>query len=304
MLDWIAWILGHVAGAFWSLAWALTHPGAWLDWSEPAAVMRFAHYGGSAEFFFFILNVFLIVTVIGVFSHRFLWGVVRGLEGFANAVGRTFAWAGLLLVFQQILIVVLQRIFQVSTITISPFGIEFTQDLSWYAESLKFYNALVVALCVSWTFVQGGHVRVDLIYAGVSWRAKRVLDMIGCLIFMMPLATVVWFYGWFFLWRSLITPKISASDSFELMLNKARAFRWSVETVGFSPSGFNAYFLFKVLLVAFAALVFVQAMAFFWRCWLELAEGEEAIGRHHDPDWVGPGEAPLDAAGMQTEAAR
>ncbi len=289
MLDWIAWILGHMAGAFWSVVWALTHPGAWTDWSEPTAVMRFAYYGGAAEFFFFAFDVFVIVSLVGLFSHRFLWGVVRGLEGFANGIGRVAAWAGLLLVLQQILIVVLQRIFQVSAITISPFGAAFSQDLSWFSEGLKFYNALVVALCVSWTFVQGGHVRVDLVYSAVSWRARRVIDMVGCVIFMMPVAVAIWHYGWYFMWRSLVTPKVSASDSFELMQNKARAFRWNVETIGFSPSGFNAYFLFKILLVSFAALVFVQAMAFFWRCLLELREGEDAIGRHHDPDSLGDG---------------
>ena len=29
--------------------------------------------------------------------------------------------------------------------------------------------------------------------------------------------------------------------------------KWNVETIGFSPNGFNGYFLFKILLVPFAA---------------------------------------------------
>jgi hypothetical protein len=39
------------------------------------------------------------------------------------------------------------------------------------------------------------------------------------------------------------------------MLMQARIFRWNVETIGFSPNGFNAYFLFKVLIVLFCVLV-------------------------------------------------
>ena len=42
--------------------------------------------------------------------------------------------------------------------------------------------------------------------------------------------------------------------------------RWNVETIGFSPNGFTAYFLFKVLLVTFTALmIFIHAVAFFYR---------------------------------------
>jgi hypothetical protein len=37
---------------------------------------------------------------------------------------------------------------------------------------------------------------------------------------------------------------------FDRMLMQARIFRWNMETIGFSPNGFNAYFLFKVLIVA------------------------------------------------------
>jgi len=78
---------------------------------------------------------------------------------------------------------------------------------------LKFYNALIVCLCVSYTFVQGGHVRVDLVYSAISYRAKKVIDMFGSMILMVPAALLTYFYGWFFLWRSMVTPKLSASDT-------------------------------------------------------------------------------------------
>jgi TRAP-type C4-dicarboxylate transport system permease small subunit len=147
-----------------------------------------------------------------------------------------------------------------------------------------------VCMCVTYTFVQGGHVRVDLVYSAVSHRTKRIIDMVGSVIFMMPLAVLTWMYGWYFLWRHLVVPKPSASDQLDRLLNKARALRWNVETIGFSPNGFNAYFLFKVLLVMFAGLVFIHAVAFFYRSYLELVEGEESIGKHLDRDTLGDGE--------------
>jgi TRAP-type C4-dicarboxylate transport system permease small subunit len=169
-------------------------------------------------------------------------------------------------------------------------GLGFTQDLSWFSEELKLYNAMIVALCVTYTFVQGGHVRVDLVYSAVSHRTKRIIDMCGSILFMMPATVLTWMYAWYFLWRHLVTPNPNAGAALDRMMMQARALRWNVETIGFSPNGFNAYFLFKILLVSYCALVFIQAMAFFWRSYLELVEGEESVGKYLDKDSLGEGE--------------
>jgi len=290
MLDGILWVCRNILLAFYNFGYALSHPGLWLDWSDKQAIMRFVYYGGSVEFFFVVFTAFLVLTAIGLWRRRVMWGTVRLLEGMANGIGRAAAWFGLLMVLQQIMIVFLQRIFRVSEIGVGPFGYVFTKDLSWWSEELKLYNAAIVALCATYTFVQSGHVRVDLVYSEVSFRAKRVIDMLGALFFMMPVAVLIWMYSWFFMWRHLITPKPSASDTLERLLMKARAVRWNVETIGFSPNGFNGYFLFKVLLVAFTGLVFLQAIAFFYRSFLECVEGEESAGKYLDRDSLGAGE--------------
>ena len=194
------------------------------------------------------------------------------------------------MVFQQIVIIFLQSVFRLGEITVAPIGLGFTQSVGWFSEELKLYNAMVVALCVTYTFVQGGHVRVDLVYSAVGHRTKRVIDMAGALLFMLPVTVLTWMYAWFFLWRNLITPKVSASDKLDLMLKKARIVKWNVETIGFSPNGFNAYFLFKILMVAFTALVFLQAIAFFYRSWLEWREGPESADKYLDRDTLGAGE--------------
>ena len=289
MLDAVLWLIQNIAMAFYNLGYALTHPGQWLDWSNKEAIMRFVYYGGSVEFFFVAFTAFLVITGIGMWKHSFLWGCVRGLEGFANTVGRFFAWAGLIMVIQQIIIVFIQRIFARPDIVLG-FGIPLQFDISWWAEELKLYNAMIVALCCTYTFVQGNHVRVDLFYAPVRHGTKKVIDMFGSLVFMMPMAVLTWMYGWYFMWRHLITPKPSASDTLDRLILKARAVRWNVETIGFSPNGFNGYFLFKVLLVAFAGMIFLQACAFFWRSWLEWKEGPESLNKHLDRDTLGAGE--------------
>ena len=287
--DGIAWAGINIGMAFANFFTAILNPSLWLDWSNKEAVMRFVYYGGSTEFFFVAFTIFLAVTAIGMWKNSVLWFVVRALEGFANTFGRLFAWAGLLMVLQQIIIVFMQRIFTRPDIVIG-FGIPLQFDISWYAEELKFYNALVVTLCATYTFVQGGHVRVDLIYASVSYRTKKLIDMFGSIFFMMPIAVMTWMYGWYFMWRHLIVPKPSASDTLDRLLLKSRAMRWNVETIGFSPNGFTAYFLFKILLVAFAGMIFLHAIAFFYRSYLEMKEGPESEGKYLNRDTLGDGE--------------
>lgn len=297
MLDAIVWCFTNIAQAFVNFGYAVTHPGQWLSWmggletvEDKQALMRFVYYGGSTEFFFVVFTIFLIVTAIGLWRRSFMWGCVRVLEGMANTIGRFFAWAGLIMVLQQIVIVFMQRIFTVAEISLI-WNVDFlTHDVSWWAEELKFYNAMIVTMCATYTFVQGGHVRVDLVYSAVSYRTKKVIDMFGALVFMMPAAVLTWMYGWFFMWRHLVTPKVSASDKVDLLMRKARILKWNVETIGFSPNGFNGYFLFKILLVSFAGLVFLHAIAFFYRSYLEWKEGMDSEGKYLDRDTLGEGE--------------
>ncbi|MBY6200488.1 hypothetical protein KUV65_03870 [Maritalea mobilis] len=288
MIDFILWVLQNIALAPYHLFLAITNPGAWLDWSNPESLVRFIYYGGSVEFFFVVFTTFLVITALGMaWKREILWTSVRGLEWFANGIGRIVSWAGLLMVLQQVMIVFLQRIFRVAEIQLGPLGTAFVQDLSWWGEELKLYNAMVVTLCVSYTFVQGGHVRVDLVYSAVKFRTKRMIDMVGSIIFMMPAIVLTYLYAWFFMWRHLVVPNPSASAELDRMLMQARVLRWNVETIGFSPNGFNAYFLFKILLVAYCVLVFLHAMSFFWRSYLEWLEGEESEGKYLDRDVMG-----------------
>jgi hypothetical protein len=113
---------------------------------------------------------------------------------------------------------------------------------------------------------------------------------------MVPAAVLTWMYSWYFLWRHLVTPKVSASDTLQRLVDgKSRAFKWNVETIGFSPNGFNAYFLFKILLVLFCAMIILQAVAFFYRSYLEMKEGEASEGKYLDRDQLGDQEAELAA---------
>ena len=283
LLSGILWFFQGLLYSVVNLFTAISNPQLWLDWSDKKALMRFIYYGGSTELFFVFLLCFIIIILAGLLSQRFLWGFVRVTEGISNSVGRLVAWAGLIMVIQQVVIVFLQRIFARPDIVIS-FGIPIEYGVSWFAEELKLYNAAIICLCISYTFVQQGHVRVDLFYAPASFRKKKIIDMCGAAFFMVPMAVLMWMYSWFFMWRHLITPKVSASDKIELMLRKARVVKWNVETIGFSANGFTAYFLFKVLMVTMVAFIFLQAISFFCRSLAEYREGKDSEGKFLDLD--------------------
>ena len=294
----IDFIIFRSAGLSAGFEWAFAAP------ERKTVMVKIIYWGGSNTFLKWVLYVFGLFTVIGLVQAYFrsdkryalLWGSVRGIEAMNNSTGRVFAWVGLVMVVQQILIVFLQRIFRVSTIDFgigAPFGYKFFDfgiylghDLSWYSEELKLFNAMIVVLCCAYTFTQGSHVRVDLFYANMSYRKKKITDMLGSLVFMVPMSMLVWKYGWFFLWRHLVTPKIAAGDEFDLILRKARLLKPNVETIGFSPSGFDAYWLFKLLLLGFAFFIFFAAVAFFHRSMLELIEGEGSEGKYLDRDGI------------------
>jgi len=284
MIDALFWVLKHIAQGYTDIAYVLTHLGTIFDFSDNMNLLHVVFYGASSRSFFVFFDIFLTIFVIGLIRRAFLWRVVIILEAIANKTGRFFAWAGLFMVLQQTMIVFLQRIFRVSEISISPFGIGITKQLGWWAEMLKAENALIVCLCCAYTFVQGGHVRVDLVYARVSFRTKRLIDMAGSLFFILPSMTLVWLFGWFYMWRHMITPPVSASDSLEALERKVRVVKWNIETIGVSPSGFDAYFLFKVMMVGFAGMMILQAAALFYRSFLEFSEGEASAGKYADND--------------------
>ncbi|MEM6610423.1 MAG: TRAP transporter small permease subunit [Pseudomonadota bacterium] len=288
MSEFLSWILSSIWGGFYGFFWVLTHPLQAFNFGSGESVLRIVYYGASAELLAFVLTLFVAFFVVGFVRPNVLWGVVRGIEGFSNFVGRAAAWAGLIMVLQQVLVIFLQSIFRASDVGIGPFGLTFEQPIGWFADGLKSYNAAVVCLCCAYTFVQGGHVRVDLFYAAWSHRVKRLSDMIVTLIFMIPSVVIMWFYGWFYMWRNLIQPQISATDPLERIVAREMLFRWDIQRFAASPSGFDHYWVFKFMLVFFAGMMLLQAFAFFYRSFLEFREGEAAAGKFLDHDKLTP----------------
>lgn len=63
------------------------------------------------------------------------------------------------------------------------------QELEWHL-----YSAIFL-LGIPYGLQTGGHVRVDIIYDKLSLRAKAWVDLMGCLLLLLPFASLVGYYG-------------------------------------------------------------------------------------------------------------
>ncbi|MDG1155686.1 MAG: C4-dicarboxylate ABC transporter permease, partial [Paracoccaceae bacterium] len=137
----ILWVVSQFLSAFPNAYSALSQPNLWLDWiswekttEDKQSLMRFIYYGASIELFFALSVTLVFYTALAIFYRPLMWKTVSALETLANTTGRFFAWAGLIMVLIQIVIIFIQRIFAVSEITIG-FGLAFSFDVSWWSES-------------------------------------------------------------------------------------------------------------------------------------------------------------------------
>jgi TRAP-type mannitol/chloroaromatic compound transport system permease small subunit len=142
-----------------------------------------------------------------------------------NAViGRSVAWACLLVVVVQFTVVVLRYIFGLGSI--------------WLTETIIYGHAALFMLASAWTLREGGHVRVDVFYAEAGPRWRALVDLGGALLLLLPLMLML-------LWFSL--PYVARS--------------WSILETSRETSGLPAVYLLKTLIPAFAVLMALQGIA-------------------------------------------
>ena len=96
------------------------------------------------------------------------------------AIGRTVAWACLLVVLVQFAVVVMRYVFGLGSI--------------WLTETIIYGHAALFMLAAAWTLREGGHVRVDVFYADAGPRRRALIDLCGALLLLLPFMLVLlWF---------------------------------------------------------------------------------------------------------------
>lgn len=143
-------------------------------------------------------------------------------------VGRTLSWL--------VLFMVLLGVYNAVTRKLShSIGMDLSSNM--YIEAQWYMFSLIFLWGGAYTLKHRGHVRVDILYSLVSLRAKAWIDILGTLLFLMPLSVLI-------IWVSIPY----AGDS------------WSILEMSPDPGGLPRYIIKTAIPVAFM-LVLVQGVS-------------------------------------------
>lgn len=170
---------------------------------------------------------------------RALEWFVRSVDTLNEWVGRVTSWFTLGCVLVCFAVVVLRYAFNMGYV--------------WLQELYVWQHAVVFMVGAGYTFLHGGHVRVDIVYGRMSPRRQAMIDIFGTLVFLLPWLAVV-------AWTSLSF--ISSS--------------WSIREASSQTGGLQGLYLLKSVIWVFCALVGLQGLAMIGRSILYLS-GREAF---------------------------
>jgi TRAP-type mannitol/chloroaromatic compound transport system permease small subunit len=162
---------------------------------------------------------------------QFLLRLSRGMDAISETIGRILIWALFSTVIISTVNAVVRKVFSI--------GSNAWLELQWYL------FAAVFLLGAGYTFLHNAHVRIDFISARLSPRARNIIDIIGILAFLTPLAWMLLYLSWPLF--------VNAWTSNEMSQNAGGLIRWPV--LALVPLG-------MVLLLAQAASELVKRFAF------------------------------------------
>lgn len=137
-----------------------------------------------------------------------------------SAVGRSSAWLSLPLAGVIVFDVVTRRFFVLGSTRL--------QELEWHL------HAALFLLLLAWAYLRDAHVRIDIVRERLSPRARAWIEVVGCLLFLIPYAATVVYFSAEFWYRSFVIDEASAATT-------GIPHRWVIKAA--LPVGFALLFL-------------------------------------------------------------
>ena len=78
-------------------------------------------------------------------------------------------------------------------------------------EGQWFMFGLVFLFCAAWALREGAHVRIDILFSHCSPRAQVWIDLLGGLLFLLPICLLIVFHAWHFFLLSFQTGETSSN---------------------------------------------------------------------------------------------
>ena len=101
------------------------------------------------------------------------------LDRISSVTGKVTAWLTLFMVIVTFIVVIMRYVFDAGFI--------------WVQESVVWMHAVVFMLGAAYTLRSEEHVRVDIFYRTMSKRSRAWVDLLGVIVFLMPLCA---FLAW------------------------------------------------------------------------------------------------------------
>ena len=145
---------------------------------------------------------------------RFLLAFARAIDALNDRIGRAVSW------------LVLAAVLVSAGNALARYGLDRSSnawlEIQWYLFSGVFL------LAAGWTLQRNAHVRIDVLSGRCSERVRAWIDVLGGLVFLMPMALLVLYFSWPMFVQSYTGHEIS-SDAGGLV-------RWPVKLL--IPAGF------------------------------------------------------------------
>lgn len=110
------------------------------------------------------------------------------LDRLSTIVGRSISWLTLFMVIVTFVVVVMRYVFDAGFI--------------WIQESVVWMHAVVFMLGAAYTLHDEEHVRVDVFYRSMGPRRRAWVDIIGVVVFLLPVCVFLAWNSWDFVLQS------------------------------------------------------------------------------------------------------
>ena len=128
-----------------------------------------------------------------------LLAISRAIDAVTTVIGRTVSWLILVAVLVSAGNAVVRKSFDMSSNAFL--------ELQWYLYGTAFM------LAAAYTLRQNEHVRIDVLSATLSKRARDWIDLVGHIVFLTPFAFLMVYLSWPFFLRSFVSGEGSPNAS-------------------------------------------------------------------------------------------
>jgi TRAP-type mannitol/chloroaromatic compound transport system permease small subunit len=119
-----------------------------------------------------------------------LLSISRVIDAVSAVIGRFMSWLILMAVIVSTVNAVIRKLFDVSS-------------NAWLELQWVLFGA-VFLLCSPWTLMSNEHIRIDIVNSLLSKGTRNWIDVIGHVLFLMPLTVIMMLVSWPFAIRSLM----------------------------------------------------------------------------------------------------